>query len=345
MDLLNLRGDRSFLRYTPFSPSYCVMHHGPSTSSWEIASESMIPTPISSARSWLRRKPSPVSCFNQFYEQTSGAAMGSLISSVIANIFIEHFENETLRKTLKKPEVWFHKEKNIIYKISCKSCVLCNPVSYVDAIIKHRIEFENRYATITENAKNHGTGEPSTSTTKPNIHSAMHYVFGGKLMLCIWWDQCAKPIKETLEALNSAEGECRGKRVNHISKLTDDIKTVAKLLQRRKRDISPFPGFLSSRRSVSRARRSNFLESSSESKLKSTENSRAILFLQELLAGWSMGANVCPKYEGVFRDHPVFPLQFKILESSSRCDKNQRFALEEELLTRYEETKVTADKS
>jgi len=27
--------------------------------------------------------------------------------------------------------------------------------------------------------------------------------------------------------------------------------------------------------------------------------------------GRSMGANVCPKYEGVFRDRPVFPLQFK----------------------------------
>ncbi|XP_018372103.1 PREDICTED: uncharacterized protein LOC108766985 [Trachymyrmex cornetzi] len=44
---------------------------------------------------------------NQFYEQTSGAAMGSPISPVIANIFMEHFEKETLGKTPKKPEVWF----------------------------------------------------------------------------------------------------------------------------------------------------------------------------------------------------------------------------------------------
>ena len=34
--------------------------------------------------------------------------MGSFISPVIANIFMEHFEKEILRKTLKKPEVWFH---------------------------------------------------------------------------------------------------------------------------------------------------------------------------------------------------------------------------------------------
>jgi len=41
---------------------------------------------------------------NQFYEQTS-EAMGSPISLVIANIFMEHFEKEILRKTSKKPEV------------------------------------------------------------------------------------------------------------------------------------------------------------------------------------------------------------------------------------------------
>ena len=33
--------------------------------------------------------------------------MGSPISPVIANIFMEHFEKEALRKAPKKPEVWF----------------------------------------------------------------------------------------------------------------------------------------------------------------------------------------------------------------------------------------------
>ncbi|XP_018339041.1 PREDICTED: uncharacterized protein LOC108746640 [Trachymyrmex septentrionalis] len=47
------------------------------------------------------------SYYNQFYEQTSGAAMGSPISPVIANIFMEYFEKEALRKTSKKPEVLF----------------------------------------------------------------------------------------------------------------------------------------------------------------------------------------------------------------------------------------------
>ena len=33
--------------------------------------------------------------------------MGSPTSLVIANIFMEHFEKEALRKTSKKPEIWF----------------------------------------------------------------------------------------------------------------------------------------------------------------------------------------------------------------------------------------------
>jgi len=33
--------------------------------------------------------------------------MGSSISPVIANIFMEHFEKEALQKAPKKPEVWF----------------------------------------------------------------------------------------------------------------------------------------------------------------------------------------------------------------------------------------------
>jgi len=39
---------------------------------------------------------------DQFYEQTSGAAMGSPISPVIVNIFKEHFEKEALQKNAKK---------------------------------------------------------------------------------------------------------------------------------------------------------------------------------------------------------------------------------------------------
>ncbi|XP_011859451.1 PREDICTED: uncharacterized protein LOC105556945 [Vollenhovia emeryi] len=42
----------------------------------------------------------------EFYEQTTGAAMGSPISPIIANIFMEHFENEILKKAPLKPSTW-----------------------------------------------------------------------------------------------------------------------------------------------------------------------------------------------------------------------------------------------
>ncbi|XP_018309188.1 uncharacterized protein [Mycetomoellerius zeteki] len=42
--------------------------------------------------------------------------MGSLISPVIANIFMEHFEKEALRKTPKKPEVRFYVDDTFVIR-------------------------------------------------------------------------------------------------------------------------------------------------------------------------------------------------------------------------------------
>ena len=41
-----------------------------------------------------------------FYEQTKGAAMGSPISPIIANIFMEAFERKALATALHPPRVW-----------------------------------------------------------------------------------------------------------------------------------------------------------------------------------------------------------------------------------------------
>jgi len=57
---------------------------------------------------------------------------------------------------------------------------------------------KNGYATIIRNAKNHGAGEPSTSTAKPNIH-------GAKLMLCIWWNQLGVVYYELLQPNETGE--------------------------------------------------------------------------------------------------------------------------------------------
>ncbi|XP_054853995.1 uncharacterized protein LOC129342319, partial [Eublepharis macularius] len=44
---------------------------------------------------------------NEFYEQMDGVAMGSPLSPVIANFYMEHFEKTALESAPHKPSVWF----------------------------------------------------------------------------------------------------------------------------------------------------------------------------------------------------------------------------------------------
>ena len=47
-------------------------------------------------------------CFDgQFYEQMDGVAMGSPLSPVIANFFMEDFEMKAIEQTTHKPVCWF----------------------------------------------------------------------------------------------------------------------------------------------------------------------------------------------------------------------------------------------
>jgi hypothetical protein len=47
-------------------------------------------------------------CEGQHYEQTDGIAMGSPLSQVIANFFMEDFEERALEKATHKPSCWYH---------------------------------------------------------------------------------------------------------------------------------------------------------------------------------------------------------------------------------------------
>jgi hypothetical protein len=47
-------------------------------------------------------------CFDgQYYEQTDGVAMGSPLSTVVADFFIEEFERRANERALHKPAYWF----------------------------------------------------------------------------------------------------------------------------------------------------------------------------------------------------------------------------------------------
>ena len=44
---------------------------------------------------------------NKFYEQVEGVAMGSQVSPVVANLYMEHFEREALRSASQPPRFWY----------------------------------------------------------------------------------------------------------------------------------------------------------------------------------------------------------------------------------------------
>ena len=41
-----------------------------------------------------------------FYQQTKGAAMGSPVSPIVANIFMEAFESRALSTAIHQPKLW-----------------------------------------------------------------------------------------------------------------------------------------------------------------------------------------------------------------------------------------------
>ena len=44
---------------------------------------------------------------NKFDEQVEGAAMGSQVSPIVANLYVEHFEGEALRSASYPPRYWY----------------------------------------------------------------------------------------------------------------------------------------------------------------------------------------------------------------------------------------------
>ena len=45
---------------------------------------------------------------NKFYEQVEGVAMGSLVSPIVANLYMEHFEREVIQQRVHKQEFLEH---------------------------------------------------------------------------------------------------------------------------------------------------------------------------------------------------------------------------------------------
>ncbi|GJQ81607.1 hypothetical protein Trydic_g9982 [Trypoxylus dichotomus] len=54
-----------------------------------------------------RLQPDLINLAEEFYEQANGTAMGSPLSPVITNIFMEAFEHETIESSRMEPKCWY----------------------------------------------------------------------------------------------------------------------------------------------------------------------------------------------------------------------------------------------
>ena len=77
---------------------------------------------------------------NTFYEQVEGAAMGSLVSPIVAILYMEHFEREALQST-STPRYWFRFVDDIsaIQQQSHKQLFL-DHINNIDPAIRFTVE-------------------------------------------------------------------------------------------------------------------------------------------------------------------------------------------------------------
>ena len=78
---------------------------------------------------------------NKFYEQVEGAAMGSLVSPIVAKLYMEHFDRETLCSASTPPRYWFRFEDEtfVIQQQSHKQLFL-DHINNIDLAIKFIVE-------------------------------------------------------------------------------------------------------------------------------------------------------------------------------------------------------------
>ena len=76
-----------------------------------------------------------------FYEQVEGTAMGSLVSSIVANLYMEHFEGEALRSASHPPRYWYRfvDDTWVIQQQAHKQLFL-NHINSIDPNIKFTIK-------------------------------------------------------------------------------------------------------------------------------------------------------------------------------------------------------------
>ena len=141
----------------------------------------------------------------QYYEQVEGAAMGSPLSPIVANIFMEKFETEALETAPHPPSLWerFVDDTFVILEVQHKE-EFFNHINSIEETIKFTAEttkadgsmpFLDTLVTpkVMEVCQSQCTGSPlilisiySGTATMPyptNIVSSTHYYIGPKIFV------------------------------------------------------------------------------------------------------------------------------------------------------------------
>ena len=77
---------------------------------------------------------------NKFYEQVEGTAMGTLVSPIVANLYMEHFEGESLRSASHPSRYWYRfVDDTWVIQQAHKQLFLEN-INSIDPSIKFTVE-------------------------------------------------------------------------------------------------------------------------------------------------------------------------------------------------------------
>ena len=77
---------------------------------------------------------------NKFYEQVEGAAMGSLVSPIVANLYMEYFEREALQSAC-APRFWFRfADDTFVIQHQSHKQLFLDHINNIDPAIKFTVE-------------------------------------------------------------------------------------------------------------------------------------------------------------------------------------------------------------
>ena len=78
---------------------------------------------------------------NKFYEQVEGDPMDSLVSSIVANLYLEHLEREALRSAPTPPRDWFrYVDDTFVIQQQANKQVFLDHINNIDPVIQFTVK-------------------------------------------------------------------------------------------------------------------------------------------------------------------------------------------------------------